>query len=86
MAVWSAWPRNIHVTHLFHRDDKILLPEHEVKRLVIVIFFQIHEGMVCGFEKAQLQRNCIVQSQSLHFGGGGRLGHLLEQCKPFLKK
>lgn len=60
-AVWSAWPRNIQAIHLFHRDIKNLLPEHEVKTLVILTFFQTHEGMTCGFEKAQLQYYCIVQ-------------------------
>lgn len=38
-TVWSAWPRNMHAMHLFHRDAKILLPEREVKRLVIVSNF-----------------------------------------------
>lgn len=50
-------------------------------------FFWIHEGMTCSFEKAQLQRNYIVQWQSLHFGGGGRFNHHPEQRKqPFLEK
>lgn len=67
-TVWSTWPRNIHAMHLFHRGAKIVLPDYELKRMVIVsnfIFFQIHEGMMCGFKKEQLQCNHIVQSQSM---------------------